>query len=208
MLLHEVHALINEHGRGYRFALSGSSARKLRRLDVDLLAGRVINRQFFPLTAAELHYALDPDRVLRFELLPQVQSDPKYAIDVLEAYVSNYLREEIQQEALVRRLDSFARFLQVAALMNGQIVNVAGIAREAAVARPNVDRLLAAGLPASREGQGSHLDPPRTPRGCRIAGSLQRSALLAHAVRQRSGLHRQGMCSGEGVLRPRTSATQ
>jgi len=52
-LLNEVHALIAEHGRDYRFALSGSSARKLRRLDVNLLAGRAINRRFFPLTAAE-----------------------------------------------------------------------------------------------------------------------------------------------------------
>ena len=155
-LLHEVHALISEHGRGYRFALSGSSARKLKRLDVDLLAGRVVNRRFFPLTASELGFAVDPDRVLRFGLLPQIQSDPDYALDTMDAYVSNYLREEIQQEALVRRLDSFARFLQVAALMNGQIVNVAGIARDAAVARPTVqgyfdtliDTLIGVWLPA------------------------------------------------------------
>ena len=71
-------------------------------------------------------------------LLPQIHADPGYASDTLDAYVSNYLREEIQQEALVRRLDSFARFLQVAALMNGQIANVAGIARDAGVARPTV----------------------------------------------------------------------
>ena len=77
-------------------------------------------------------------------------------MDTLEAYVSNYLREEIQQEALVKRLDSFARFLKIAALMNGQIVNVAGIARDAAVARPTVqgyfdtltDTLVGCWLPA------------------------------------------------------------
>ena len=157
-LLHEVHALISEHGRDYRFALSGSSARKLKRLDVNLLAGRVINRQFFPLTAAELRYDVDPGAVLRLGLLPQVRTDPKYAVDTLDAYVSNYLREEIQQEALVRRLDSFARFLQVAALMNGQVANVAGIARDAAVARPTVqgyfdiliNTLIAVWLPAWR----------------------------------------------------------
>jgi uncharacterized protein len=137
-LLNEVHALITEHGRAYRFALSGSSARKLKRLDVNLLAGRAINRQFFALTAAELDFDFDTDDVLRFGLLPQICADPDYAMDALEAYVANYLREEIQQEALVKRLDSFARFLQVAALMNGQIVNVAGIARDAAVARPTV----------------------------------------------------------------------
>ena len=137
-LLNEVHALIAEHGRDYRFALSGSSARKLKRLDVNLLAGRAINRQFFPLTSAELGHRFELDQVLRFGLLPQIQSDPEFATDSIEAYVSNYLREEIQQEALVKRLDSFARFLQVAAVMNGQVVNVTGIARDAAVARPTV----------------------------------------------------------------------
>jgi uncharacterized protein len=137
-LLHEVHALISEHGRRYRFALSGSSARKLKRLDVDLLAGRVVNRQFFPLTVAEVGTDLAVDDVLKFGLLPQIRSDRRHALDTMDAYVSNYLREEVQQEALVRRLDSFARFLQVAAQMNGQVVNVTGISRDAAVARPTV----------------------------------------------------------------------
>lgn len=120
-LLNEVHALIAERGRVYRFALSGSSARKLKRMDANLLAGRAINRQFFPLTATELNYDFDPDRVLRFGLLPQVHAEPDFALDTLDAYVANYIREEIQQEAIVRNLDSFSRFLEVAALMNGQI---------------------------------------------------------------------------------------
>ena len=137
-LLNEVQALISEHGRAYRFALSGSSTRKLKRLDVNLLAGRAINRQFFPLTAAELNFEFDLDRTLRFGLLPRIHAEPDVALDALEAYVDNYIREEIQQEALVRRLESFARFLNVAALMNGQILNVAGLARDAAVARPTV----------------------------------------------------------------------
>lgn len=137
-LLNEVHALIAEGGRRHRFALSGSSARKLKRLDVNLLAGRAVNRQFFPLTAAELDFEFDFERVLRFGLLPQIHAEPGDAMDVLDAYVSNYIREEIQQEALVRSLESFARFLDVAALMNGQIVNVAGVSRDAAVARPTV----------------------------------------------------------------------
>ena len=157
-LLNEVHAIIAERGRRYRFALSGSSARKLKRTDANLLAGRAINRQFFPLTAAELDSKLNVDRILRFGLLPQIHADLRYAVDALDAYVINYLREEIQQEALVKRLDSFARFLQVAALMNGQILNVAGIARDAAVARPTVqgyfdtliDTLIGFRLPAWR----------------------------------------------------------
>jgi predicted AAA+ superfamily ATPase len=157
-LLREVHALMTERGHGYRFALCGSSARKLTRLDVDLLAGRAINRQFFPLTASELGFDLDVDRVLRLGLLPQIHAESEYAIDALEAYAANYVREEIQQEALVRNLESFARFLDVAALMNGQTVNVAGVARDAAVARPTVqgyfatlvDTLIGFWLPAWR----------------------------------------------------------
>jgi predicted AAA+ superfamily ATPase len=158
-LLNEVHALIAERGHAYRFALSGSSVRKLKRMDVDLLAGRAINRQFFPLTAAELNYDFDVDHVLRFGLLPQIHAEPDFALDALEAYVVNYIREEIQQEALVRNLDSFSRFLEVAALMNGQVANVAGLARDAAVARPTVqgyfatlvDTLIGFWLPAWRK---------------------------------------------------------
>lgn len=158
-LLNEVHALIAERGRRYHFALSGSSARKLKRLDVNLLAGRAINRQFFPLTAPELDFDVEIDQVLRYGLLPQVQSEPRYALDILDAYVANYVREEIQQEAIVRNLESFARFLEVAALFNGQIANVAGISRDAAVARPTVqgyfevliDTLIGFWLPAWRK---------------------------------------------------------
>ena len=155
-LLNEVHALIAERGRRYRFALSGSSARKLKRLDVNLLAGRAINRQCLPLTAAELGFDLDVEHILRYGLLPQIRSDPDFAVDTLDAYVSNYLREEVQQEALVRRLDSFARFLPIAALMSGQVSNLAGMARDTAVARPTVqgyfdiliDTLIGVRLPA------------------------------------------------------------
>jgi predicted AAA+ superfamily ATPase len=107
---------------------------------VNLLAGRVINRAFFPLVRAEMPKPPSMDEVLRFGLLPGVRSEPDAAVDVLEAYAANYLREEIQQEALTRDLASFSRFLRVAALMNGQIVNVANIAREASVPRPTVQR--------------------------------------------------------------------
>jgi len=158
-LLNEVHALISELGRAHRFAMSGSSARKLKRFDVNLLAGRAINRQFFALTAAELNFDLEIDRVLRYGLLPQIHDAPEYAADILDAYVANYVREEIQQEAAVKNLESFARFLEVSALMNGQVVNVAGVARDAAVARPTVqgyfsvlvDTLIGHWLPAWRK---------------------------------------------------------
>jgi predicted AAA+ superfamily ATPase len=139
-LLDEVHALIAEHGKRYRFALSGSSARKLRRLQANLLAGRAVTRRFSPLTAAEMGFEVAIDDLLRTGSLPAIRSEPERAVDLLEAYVSTYLREEIQQEALVKDLGTFARFLEVAAVCNGQVVNVAGVARDAGVARPTVTR--------------------------------------------------------------------
>jgi len=141
-LLREIHALIAEHADTYRFALCGSSARKLRRMDVDLLAGRVFERRFFPLTAAELGGELDMDRLLAFGALPKVCAEPRHAVDVLEAYVHTYLEQEIKQEALVKDLGSFDRFLEVAATMNGQVLNAAGIARDTGVTRHTVNRYL------------------------------------------------------------------
>jgi len=139
-LLDEVHALIAETGARHRFALSGSSARKLRRLDTNLLAGRAITRQFLPLTGAELDYEFDLDNLLGTGCLPQIRSAPELAVDLLDAYVGTYLREEIQQEALARDIGVFGRFLEVAALVNANVVNVSGVARDAGIARPTVAR--------------------------------------------------------------------
>jgi hypothetical protein len=71
-----------EHGKAYRFALSGSSARKLRRSDANLLAGCAINRQFFPLTAAEIGRTPQVDEILRHGLLPQTRMEPGLAVDL------------------------------------------------------------------------------------------------------------------------------
>lgn len=159
-LLDSVHHLMNEFGSKYRFALTGSSARKLKRTGVNLLAGRAVNRQFFPLTAEEMNFDFEVRDLLRYGCLPGVVRDRTAAdkIDFLEAYAANYLKEEIQQEALVKNLESFVRFLEVATLANGQVTNVAGIARDAAVQRPTVqgyfeiltDTLIGTWLPAFR----------------------------------------------------------
>jgi predicted AAA+ superfamily ATPase len=157
-LLDEIQSLLAEPSNPWKFALSGSSARKLKRANANLLAGRAINRSFFPLTAGELGWDLDVERVLSTGLLPQVQAEPGFAVDILDAYVANYIREEIQQEAAVRSLDSFVRFLEIAGLMNAQLINLAGIARDAEVARPTVqgyfstlvDTLIGFRLPAWR----------------------------------------------------------
>lgn len=139
-LLDQVHDLISLDRRKYRFALSGSSARKLRRLNVNLLAGRVSDRRLFPLTSQELSNDFDLETSLAFGNLPVVWDDRGAAVEILEAYVSTYLREEIQQEALVKDLGSFHRFLKVAAQLNGEILNIASVARDCSVARPTVQR--------------------------------------------------------------------
>lgn len=159
-LLNEVHDALSSAPKRWRFALTGSSARRLRRGDVNRLAGRVIGRQMHPLTAAELRSAPPVDDLLRFGGLPLVRSERSVAgrIDLLEACVETYLTQEIRAEALVRSLESFTRFLEVAALANAQVTNVSSLARDAAVARPTVqgyfdvlvDTLIGAWLPAWR----------------------------------------------------------
>jgi predicted AAA+ superfamily ATPase len=159
-ILNEVQDLIARHGRRYRFALTGSSARRLRRQQANLLAARVVNRRFFPLTAAELGADFRLDEALRWGTLPAVasESDPQARVALLEAYVENYITQEIRLEAAVRRLDAFTRFLGVAALANAQVTNVSNLSRDAAVARPTVqgyfetlvDTLIGVWLPAWR----------------------------------------------------------
>ncbi len=135
-LLNEVHRFIED--RGLRFALLGSSARKLRAAGTNLLAGRALRKQMFPLTPQELGADFELESVLRFGSLPLVwRSGDRRA--TLLAYVQTYLREEIRAESIVRNLPGFARFLPVAALFHGQVINIAGIARDAGTARTTVD---------------------------------------------------------------------
>lgn len=138
-LLNEVHRFIEE--RGMRFALLGSSARKLRAAGVNLLGGRALWCEMFPLTPEELGEDFDLDRALEIGSLPLVLAADSPS-DTLRAFVQLYLREEIKGEALVRNLPGFARFLPVAGLFHGQILNVAGLARDAGVARTTVEGYL------------------------------------------------------------------
>ena len=138
-LLNEVHRAIE--GTRRRFVLLGSSARRLKTADTNLLAGRAALRTMYPLVPAELGSDFDLGRVLRFGSIPVVwqADDPRAA---LEAYVQLYVREEIRIEALVRNLPAFLRFLPVAALFHGQVINIAGLARDAATARTTVEGYL------------------------------------------------------------------
>jgi predicted AAA+ superfamily ATPase len=138
-LLNEVHRAIEATRR--RFVLLGSSARRLKTADTNLLAGRAALRTMFPLVPAELGADFDLARVLRFGSIPVIwqADDPRAA---LEGYVQLYVREEIRIEALVRNLPAFLRFLPVAALFHGQVINISGLARDAATARTTIEGYL------------------------------------------------------------------
>jgi predicted AAA+ superfamily ATPase len=134
LLLDEVHRLIEE--RALRFLLTGSSARKLKRGQANLLAGRAAQAELFPFSWREIKN-FDLHRYLRFGGLPRVflSDDPE---EELDAYVRTYLTEEIQAEGLIRRLPPFSRFLQTAALANGELINFTNIASDAQVAPSTV----------------------------------------------------------------------
>jgi len=134
-LLNEVHRFIEE--KRLNFVLCGSSARKLKRAGVNLLAGRALHRSMHPFVPEELGAYFELEEVLRYGSLPIVW-DSSARQETLSAYARLYLKEEIQAEALVRNLPGFARFLPIAALFHGQTVNVTNIAREAGVARTTV----------------------------------------------------------------------
>lgn len=139
MLLNEVHRFIESHG--LRFVLLGSSARKLKQAGTNLLAGRALRRIMFPLLPHELGSDFDLGAILRFGSLPVIWQS-SVTEESLDAYVQLYLKQEIQAEALVRNLPGFARFLPVAALFHGQVLNVAGLARDAGVARTTISGYL------------------------------------------------------------------
>lgn len=152
-ILDEVQHLMS--AKRQRFVLSGSSARKLKRSGANLLAGRAEMRHMFPLVSPEAGLDRGLDRILVEGMLPLAVTGRRTAA-FLRSYGEVYLHEEVQAEALVRQIGPFHRFLEVAARVNAQAINVAGIARDAGIARLTandffqilVDTLLASWLPA------------------------------------------------------------
>lgn len=135
-LLSVVHEL-RERRKELRFVLTGSSARKLRRSAADLLGGRALRCWMHPFMAAELGTRFDLASALKIGLVPLVlgAEDPEAT---LRAYHSLYLREEIQQEGLVRSVGSFARFLEAISFSHASVLNVSAVARECEVDRRTV----------------------------------------------------------------------
>jgi uncharacterized protein len=139
-LLPLVHALI-ERDKQLRFVLTGSSARKLKRSGVDLLAGRAVLRHLAPYMAVELGARFQLGDALQVGMLPLVLGAPDPQ-DTLRSYAALYVREEVQMEGLVRNVGNFSRFLEVLAFSHGGVLNMANIARECEIGQKAVEGFL------------------------------------------------------------------
>jgi predicted AAA+ superfamily ATPase len=135
-LLSEVHRLIET--RQHKFALTGSSARKLRRGGTNLLGGRARTLAMHPLSSSELGVDFDLEKSMRLGHLPAAYSQPD-PDKFLVGYVKTCLEEEVRQEGLTRNLGAFARFLEAASFSQGAVLNVSEVARECAVERKVVE---------------------------------------------------------------------
>ncbi len=140
-LLNEIHSLYES--KGIQFAITGSSARKLKRSHANLLAGRAIRCDFFPFVFAEIANFTNIPECIEYGTLPPVVADGVHAAETLSAYVDTYLKEEIAAEAMTRQLEPFARFLRIAAQNHAQHLNVESVARGCAVKRRTVDNYFA-----------------------------------------------------------------
>jgi uncharacterized protein len=133
VLLNEVHKMIEEDN--LIFALTGSSARKLKREGVNLLAGRAYEYRLFALSCFETKDDFDLDTCLQWGSLPRVVSENNNEDreEYLYSYVSTYLKEEIILEQIVRNIEPFSRFLNIAAQSNGDLINFSNIARDTGI---------------------------------------------------------------------------
>ena len=134
-LLNEVHRLIEN--KGLKFVLTGSSARKLKKTQANLLAGRALKYNLFPLTISEIGEEMDLKKTLTCGLLPTIYDKSKNIdpVKYLESYVQVYLEEEVMQEGLTRNLSNFSRFLEIASFSQGQQLNISEVARDASIDR-------------------------------------------------------------------------
>ncbi|MBW2304737.1 MAG: ATP-binding protein [Deltaproteobacteria bacterium] len=138
-LLDEIHYLIEKFKGQLTFILTGSSARKLKRSSVNMLAGRAWEFRLYPFTFMELGDAFHlNDALLKGTLPPIVHENPEDAFFTLKAYTQTYLKEEILDEALVRNVEAFGRFLDIAADQSGRIVNYSTIGRDTGVSGKNI----------------------------------------------------------------------
>ncbi len=139
-ILSIVHDLI-EQKTGKLFVLTGSSARKIKRMQGDMLAGRALSYYMHPFMASELGSDFNLQNALQFGMLPLIyQAEHKES--ALQAYISLYLNEEIKMEGLTRNIGDFSRFLEAISFSHGQIINISNIARDCSVNRKTTENYI------------------------------------------------------------------
>ena len=154
-LLDEVHWLMEN--RGISFALCGSSATKVKRGAANLLGGRAVRYELLGITAVELGDDFDLTRLLNAGYLPRIYQ-ARRSVRLLDAYINDYLVQEVAAEGVVRKLPAFSRFLDAASLSDGEVVNISNIAAECGISQHTVknyfqvlvDMLLARWVPSYR----------------------------------------------------------
>jgi len=139
-ILSLIHSLLEEN-KNLRFILTGSSSRKLKRADVDLLAGRAIKLNMYPFLPLELNEFFSLDKALNYGLVPLIyfSEEPE---KTLSSYISLYIKEEVQAEALVRNVPAFSRFLEAVSFSHANVLNVSEVSRECEVERKTVENYL------------------------------------------------------------------
>jgi predicted AAA+ superfamily ATPase len=157
-LLDDVHSLIEDYKEKLFFILTGSSARKLKKANANMLAGRAFIFHFPTFQPNEVDFQIQLNSIIQYGLLPEpfLEPDESFKQEFLQNYCFTYLKEEIQQEAIIRNLDSFSKFLELAAQTNGSIVNFSNISKQIGVASKTVkeyysileDTLVAIKIPA------------------------------------------------------------
>lgn len=138
-LLNSIQSVIDS-GTSHRFLLTGSSARKLKKGGANLLPGRILLEHLDPLTIWELSAEFNLDRALSVGTLPGVYLDVKEGEDILESYANTYLREEVQAEALIKNIGSYARFLDIAAESSGAWMNYSKLASDSEISKETIRR--------------------------------------------------------------------
>lgn len=143
-LLNTIQAIIDDFSNPPKFYLSGSSARKLKRGNANLLPGRIFIYHLSGLCTTELQDRMDPYRAMSLGLLPEpfLSENQKFAEKLLRDYSASYLVEEIQSEALTRDLQGFSRFLKVLGAMSGNILDYSKISNKSNVSRTSVIRFM------------------------------------------------------------------
>ncbi|MBI4699451.1 MAG: ATP-binding protein [Nitrospirae bacterium] len=136
-LLEVVHSLIEEK-QGIQFILTGSSARKLRKAGVNLLAGRALMKHMHPFIAAELKGLFDLKKALETGMIPLILNSTN-PMSSLQTYIDLYLREEVQMGGLTRNMGNFSRFLEAVSFSHGAILNISNVARECQIERKVVE---------------------------------------------------------------------